>query len=233
MLDGCAKIIQICVFLFNFIVLLLGLGIAGVAIWTLVDDNYIHNLLDADMYVTAAGILVAMGTIMAVISFLGCCGALRENKCLLATYFAVVMLILILIIIGAVFAYITKDKIKNKAEEYMMKNLFEYDKSSIVTEAWDSAQKQLTCCGVNGWKDWDENWKFKNKDLRVPVSCCLDGTPACQINPIETNAYTMGCLTKVVEFIESHSVPLIAICISVIVIMVLSMISTCWLYMML
>ena len=41
--------------------------------------------LSSVKYVTGSIIIIAVGAIIAVIAFFGCCGAIKENRCLLGT----------------------------------------------------------------------------------------------------------------------------------------------------
>lgn len=59
----------------------------GVGIWLLVSDDF-TKYSDADdslgFIYTGAYILVAIGGLIMIIGFLGCCGAIRESQCMLA-----------------------------------------------------------------------------------------------------------------------------------------------------
>nr|XP_034833103.1 tetraspanin-9-like [Maniola hyperantus] len=66
---------------------LIGVGSAVLAMWS------------AALEVTPAGVnailisVIVLGVVVFVVSFFGCCGAIRENRCFLSTY-SVIMLIL-------------------------------------------------------------------------------------------------------------------------------------------
>ncbi len=67
---------------------LLGCAILGVGIWVRVDPNlskYVDNSGTFDYLYTGAYILIVVGVIVMIIGFLGCCGAIRESQCMLAT----------------------------------------------------------------------------------------------------------------------------------------------------
>lgn len=75
---------------------LIGLGTVGLGVWALVDDDKILILTEVgdagnfdvvSLIRTGALVLIASGGLAVLIGFLGCCGAVKENNCLL---FAVV-----------------------------------------------------------------------------------------------------------------------------------------------
>lgn len=41
--------------------------------------------LSSVKYVTGSIIIISVGAIVAIIAFFGCCGAMKENRCLLGT----------------------------------------------------------------------------------------------------------------------------------------------------
>ena len=41
--------------------------------------------LSSVKYVTGSILIISVGTVVAVIAFFGCCGAMKENRCLLGT----------------------------------------------------------------------------------------------------------------------------------------------------
>ena len=60
----------------------------GIGIWSRVESKDWDSLLGDDgTIVNAANILIAAGAFVMIIGFLGCCGAIRENRFLLITVF--------------------------------------------------------------------------------------------------------------------------------------------------
>ena len=46
--------------------------------------NDYHHFLD-DRYLSAPNLLIAVGAIILLVSFLGCCGAVKENHCMIVS----------------------------------------------------------------------------------------------------------------------------------------------------
>ena len=68
-------------FLFPLIQLT-GLGLLGVGIWARVQFSDYMKLSSHD-YSTACYVLIGAGVFVTVVGFLGCCGALKEQVCML------------------------------------------------------------------------------------------------------------------------------------------------------
>ncbi|KAG9330260.1 hypothetical protein JZ751_026022 [Albula glossodonta] len=80
----CLSCIKYLMFVFNFFIFLGGSFLLGVGIWVLVDPTGFREIVAANpLLFTGAYIILAMGGMLFLLGFLGCCGAIRENKCLL------------------------------------------------------------------------------------------------------------------------------------------------------
>ena len=70
-----------------------GAAILGVGIWVKVDSNSLLGILDdvdgapsgLSQLVNVSYLLIGVGAVLLVIGFLGCCGAVRESRCMLLT----------------------------------------------------------------------------------------------------------------------------------------------------
>ncbi len=62
---------------------LCGCTLLGVGIWIAVDRSFMATITGNPLYAVAAYIIIAGGGIIFIISFVGCCGALAENKLML------------------------------------------------------------------------------------------------------------------------------------------------------
>ena len=65
---------------------LVGVALLGVGIWAETGTDSFKNLVsDNPRIFNAVYIIVAAGALLLVVGFLGCCGALTESRCMLAT----------------------------------------------------------------------------------------------------------------------------------------------------
>lgn len=61
-----------------------GSFLLGVGVWVVVDPTGFREIVAANpLLFTGVYIILAMGGMLFLLGFLGCCGAIRENKCLL------------------------------------------------------------------------------------------------------------------------------------------------------
>ncbi|XP_042241841.1 CD151 antigen-like [Homarus americanus] len=230
-MTGCGKCIRFLMFAVNFVIWVASIAILVLGVWTVVDRPYLERLLGNDMYMTAAYILIATGCIVFFVSFLGCFGALREVKCMLLTYFIIVLLLFIILLIAGILGYVFKDKAETSVNHAMMNAMKEYRSGSnnTFTKAWDETQQAMKCCAINEQDEWAKyNTEFSQTGFKVPKSCCKkDDTSGllqeCQTRPSESNSFTDGCFSMATDFVKQHALIIGGVGIAVAVIMVVGL----------
>jgi len=124
-----------------------------------------HWLKDFESEVTlVAYVLIAIGGITLLLSFLGCAGAYRHSQCLLGTYVFLLVMIVLLEVAGGVLLYLQgKDLFSRVVHEKMV---VEYEEHKREV---DLLQKTYRCCGANGPYDWTtETNSLLNRDNTAP-----------------------------------------------------------------
>lgn len=173
---------------FNFFAIVCALSLMGVGIFIAVDRNFLQELLGTEMYSSAAYLLIILGLALCVFGFLGCCGARRENKCLVITYMIGLIVLFLLLLITAIVAIVFRETMGVRMKNGMRRSLINYygvSQSQVITDAWDVAQWRLDCCAVEnqGWSMYNSSkWIYEvNTGLQpimpgyqyVPQSCCV------------------------------------------------------------
>ena len=136
----------------------LGIAILAVGIYVLVDPKFSHfkNIASIDVvnvassaginlsYIGYCGIAFCVfGGVMLLISFMGCCGAMKKVRCLLGLY-STVLLILLLAEIGiGIFAGVYSGKLRDLLAPQLKKNIEkEYmgdaSNKTIASIGWDT-----------------------------------------------------------------------------------------------
>lgn len=139
-------------FAFNFLFWLLGCAILGVGIWIRVDPNlnqYVESSDNFNYLYTGAYMLIAVGVVSMVIGFLGCCGAIRESQCMLATFFIFLFIIFIVLLGAGVWAIVGQDELQKSVTETLNKAVKDYydEKKPYAKNLMDNVQTNFECCG--------------------------------------------------------------------------------------
>ncbi|KRX21904.1 Uncharacterized protein T07_15123 [Trichinella nelsoni] len=170
---------------------LAGMAVLVVSIWLLLDRDVAQHMIELDarlqeFYVTIY-ILLAVGVVMSLFGFMGCCGALRKSKCLLIAFFILLVIVFCAELTCGILAYTHQEQVKQYIEKSMYETvLSHYGRNNPYTETFDTIQRGLKCCGVKSYTDWLQSYySTKAEDLpelgvgagnvgRVPLSCCSD-----------------------------------------------------------
>jgi len=216
MAEGATKCIKFLVFFFNFLFFILGLALLGFGIYAELKLGPYVTLSSVD-YATGSRLLIAVGAIIAFISFFGCCGAWKENKCLLSFFFILLFILLGLEIAAAVLGYKNKSKIESDMQKDVEKAMDEYpDKNK---KALDDLQKELKCCGATGFMNWVAKLKT------IPSSCkCEDTSKDVCADFKLVKYYKRGCVDAFKEFLNDKMVIISALAITLLVIQILGMV---------
>ncbi|ALC42344.1 Tsp42Ed [Drosophila busckii] len=148
--------------LFIFNILFVICGILLIVFGSLMVSE-IKNFSNIDETFTAnsvAIVILVLGCLIFLISFLGCCGAIRENSCALTTYSVVMLGLFLCQIALIVFVWINHVQIRNSLDKVVQTIWNQRKTDSLLM---DTLQKSLKCCGLKGFADYSGN---------VPASCC-------------------------------------------------------------
>ncbi|XP_063111211.1 tetraspanin-8 isoform X2 [Cavia porcellus] len=202
--SGCLKYSM---FIFNFLFWLCGTLILGIAIWIRVskDGNEVFSAGNSDVNpFIATNILIAVGAIIMILGFLGCCGAVKESRCMLL---------------------LTK-RILNETLYENVKVLMETgDSGKKFREAMTTFQKKFECCGlVNGAADWGSNF-----DSIYESCACVNSSRNC-ISYKSKYVYKETCISLIKESVEKHIFIVIGIAFGLAVIEILGLVFSMVLY---
>merc|ERR1719259_1050461 len=157
--------------------------------------------------------MLALGIFVMIIGFFGCFGALRESPCLLNSYAAIVLVLLIAQIAVAIYGIVQKDEIAAAISGNMITVFNKFGSTEEETATLNGVQHSLRCCGVNNYTDWYSGVLTPEgaPSGDVPLGCCSDNTTDCNQNikglPADqvTHIYTEGCYTKFVHVVEGET----------------------------
>jgi len=260
-MDGCmSNLVKYLLFFTNFLIFILGLAVFGLGIWVVVDKPSFLNLfeqaqdvagedvnINVELYSSAAYILMVVAFLVVLIAFFGCCGAIKENKCMLGTYFTLILAMFIVMVVGAVLGY--SGNLEENIKTPLNKALLAYNDSptsntnDAYKKIWNEVQSELKCCGVESVKDWENtagNFTWNPKDANKPEGCCQvfrgegedkekpsdEAKLQCRKASAEAESktyYFEGCYTKIKRQIEDNQNKVVGVAIGVVVVMFLNM----------
>jgi len=256
-MDGClANLLKYLLFGSNFVIFVIGCVVLGLGIYALVDGASLVNLVDESgvgddinitAFTSAAYIFIVVAVFVVILTFFGCCGAIKESKCMLGTYFTLILVMFIIMIVGAVLGYSTS---MNTLEDALYKTQGKYkdniqgcnncnDSVKAITKAWDEVQESLKCCGTylngtddNGANSWIDSGAYpvtvSGSTFNVPESCCdqfdSSTTPTkdmCRQKPRTANI--TGCFDKLDQTFQDNKSTFLITGVVIMVIMFLNM----------
>ncbi|KAM6154216.1 tetraspanin-8 [Erethizon dorsatum] len=227
--SGCLKYSM---FIFNFLFWLCGTLILGIAIWIRVskagNEVLSSGNSDANPF-TAANILIAVGAIIMVLGFLGCCGAVKESRCMLLLFFIGLLLILFLQVAAGILGATSQSETKRILNETLYENVKLLketgDNGKEFRDAMIEFQKKFECCGlVSGAADWGSNFASNSE-----LCACTYASDVC-INYNGKSVYKETCISLIKESVEKHIFIVIGIAFGLAVIEILGLVFSMVLY---
>lgn len=210
-LEGCNSVIKYLVFIFNFLFFVIGCALLGLGIYLKVGDNKFidvtEELSSISKYATLGNLMIAIGVIILVVAFFGCCGAIKESSCLLTLFFSFLLLIFILELAAGIFGFVQRSEIEKQMKEDFLdaiRNKYDGKVDTPVTKTIDEFQKKFKCCGYTTFGDWKNSTYYNNKET-IPKSCCIDQNDStCPTSRTPAQFNQNGCFDEVVEWFEKH-----------------------------
>ncbi|XP_024148891.1 tetraspanin-2 [Oryzias melastigma] len=143
--EGGMKCVKYLLFVFNFIFWLMGSFVLAVGLWLRFDPQTVSLLNDSkapDTFFIGVYILIGAGSLVMMVGFFGCCGAVRESQCLLGSFFACLLIIFGSEVAAGVFAFLSKEKIIKDIQSFY-KDAYETNNTAVLT-----FHNALKCCGT-------------------------------------------------------------------------------------
>jgi len=189
----CESIVKYFMVLCNILFALAGIILIGFGAYAQIAAKDYLNFL-GDNYVNTPIFIIILGGVIFAIALFGCCGAWKENRCLIYTYGTILFFILIAQIAAGIAAFALRGPLESEITKNMEKGQLNYGVQGYegVTTTWDLVQINLHCCGVNSFADWVN---VTHMEGAVPDSCCKGGQKeGCgKAGFQEDDIYTEGC----------------------------------------
>lgn len=119
-------------------------GLFTIVVGAVIQSSYQHyeNFVGENFW-TAPILLMIVGSLIFVISFLGCCGALRESSWMICTFSIFLTLIFIAEIAIGIAGYIKHAELRGVLEQQFNKTMDDYANSIEAQHAWSLVQSEM------------------------------------------------------------------------------------------
>ncbi|XP_034395594.1 tetraspanin 35 isoform X2 [Cyclopterus lumpus] len=224
---GCFGFLKVMMFVFNGIIFLAGAAILGVGIWVKVDSGSILSFLgkiedaplELSQVLNVGYLLVAIGALLLVIGFLGCCGAVRESTCMLLLFFIIVLVVFIAEVAGAVVILVFRplaDELFTKFGTAAVQNIRkDYGKNPDTTGLWNSTMITLKCCGFYNSSDFVGSPYYLDHEKQYPPQCCPGMESPCNQTVADSDTTITGCFPKIKKLIDDNTVVIVAVALGI------------------
>jgi len=238
------KFIRLLIVLFNLAFVVVGITLLTIGIYVVKDPKLqqLRPLLNPDLtsaysqslsYIEIFAIaIIVIGSILLLIGFLGCCGAIKGFRFLHVLYAVIVGAIIIaeIAIVVAFVAYQNqfRSELVTKLRDsiaiyYVGPPINNSTSGNPVSLSWDFAQFNLQCCGATSKNDFSSAVHWNQSDpyqpgvnLTVPFTCCplnvtgswtqlptdLSQADNCSVGG--ANAYPQGCYDRLIDIISTY-----------------------------
>ncbi|KAI8435284.1 hypothetical protein MSG28_003623 [Choristoneura fumiferana] len=185
---SCIKYLLFC---FNLLFAISGLIILIVGIKAEISSSPYIDLTDENFYTSAPVVLIIVGVIVFIVAFFGCCGAVKENHCMIVSFSVFLLVIFVAELAVGIAGYVKNQDLETSIVRHLNATIKEYP-----------TDPNLACCGIYGVADWKTVVPPK-----IPDSCCsgqeIAGTGvATPCTETSEFLHKSGCLTKVVSHMQ-------------------------------
>ncbi|XP_058860157.1 CD9 antigen-like [Acipenser ruthenus] len=169
---GGMKCVKYLLFIFNFIFWVVGSMVLAVGLW-LRFDSTTTSIFEVESSPTTffigVYILIGAGTLIMLVGFFGCCGAVRESQCLLGLFFSSILVIFAAEVAAGVFGFMNKDTIVSEIKDVYTSAVKDFNQDYSSNHTLTVFHEELKCCG-DGKPD---------KDTNIHRSCSKSDEKSC------------------------------------------------------
>ncbi|XP_062274041.1 leukocyte surface antigen CD53-like [Scomber scombrus] len=188
---SCLNFLKDMVTFLHFLCWLCGGFVLGFGIFQSMNSRF-ASLVTTFWPIYPANTLVVTGTIVMCVCYIGVLGGMKENRCMLISFFILLFILMLVELAMACVFLVFSKKIDTYFEKDLMQSLEIYRMSSpegnkTIRDDFDAVQNLFKCCGVHGVADWKDN---------IPISCCKKDP----CNVVNFSSWQEGCLVKLKDW---------------------------------
>ncbi|NXF07804.1 TSN8 protein, partial [Smithornis capensis] len=161
-------------------------------------------------------LLIAVGSIIMILGFLGCCGAVKESRCMLLLFFIGLLLILILQVTGGILGAVYRSQAESSLNETLMESVNALKSSSqdfkVFQEKFQKFENENKCCGLlNGPEDWGNNINNPSGSNKICQCQQEKSSPELCFYFQGRYVYKTPCGTVIIKYLKDHLVIIMGI----------------------
>ncbi|XP_040179246.1 tetraspanin-15 [Rana temporaria] len=202
---------------------LIGALVLAIGIYAEVERQKYKTLHGA--FLAPAIILILLGLVMFVVSFIGVLASLRDNLCLLQVFMYTLGVCLLLELTGGIVALLFRNQTMDVLNRNIRRGIRNYYDDLDFKNIMDFVQKQFKCCGGEEYMDWEKNEYHSCTApgplaCGVPYTCCISNKTTTVMNTLcgyqamkynrqeaEKFIYPRGCTNAVIMwFLDNYSI---------------------------
>ncbi|XP_045499806.1 23 kDa integral membrane protein-like [Colias croceus] len=193
---GCGEfLVKYILFFANLFFALAGLALVGLGIAVQLQVSEVVDAIESANFQLAPITAIVLGVIVFLIAFFGCCGAIKENNCMLVTYSIFMLVLMLAKLTLAVLIFVNLDSYVQEIPRWLTES-FNKDR-----QAFQGIERTFKCCGPQGAASY--------MNFSLPDTCCAS-LPCTALN-----AYS-GCSSAVEDFFQTFGVAIGAVAISIV-----------------
>ncbi|XP_017159333.1 tetraspanin-15 [Poecilia reticulata] len=141
------------------------------------------------LFLAPSIILILLGIVMFVVSFIGVLGSLRDNLTLLNVFMYTLLVCLILELLGGLLGLVFHNQTLDLVNKNISNGIKIYYDDLDFKNILDFVQKKFKCCGGEDFTDWKVNIYHKCPGrgplaCGVPYTCCIMTQPNEVVNTL-------------------------------------------------
>ncbi|EDV28857.1 Tetraspanin-11 [Trichoplax sp. H2] len=212
---GCGNLSRILLIVFNFIFVLSGFAVIGLAGYNLATYWDIATIA-ADSAVTIGTILLlTAGIITTLAGILGFCGSLNRHPGMLLGFFILLLLIFGFEVAAGIYTVVHRQEVIDALRTKLSNDIQnKYTPNNLgIQRGLNAIQTQFKCCGSSNYTDWARSTWGAGKTIAYPVpdSCCKVYVPGCGLDEVQRGGANLtginlnGCVQSVSNTISENA----------------------------
>lgn len=205
----------------NVLIWLSGCGVLGVGVWLKTNHEGYTSLVPQYSWLGADIVFIIIGSVTVLVTFFACCGSWFQSRCMLITYFSLVIFMFLFEFAIATLAFVYRERITDMLKDELRDGIEHHYRNSTdngLAMIWGHTQTQFQCCGIDGYEDWYDIDAWRGRKI-VPPSCCLQKyqeNSDCWKEDNQSQWFSRGCSEQVLMWFVSqlHIVGIVGLIVS-------------------